>query len=99
VLQLLAAAAEEVAPKLSREASRRLGGKRDETPEISYFLNYSGLDRYNRQGVRFVFDPVARQLHYDGAAWREIVRRYPRSPQAEEAKKGLACLASLMSKR
>jgi len=94
VLQLLAAAAEEVAPKLSREASRRVG---EDAPVRSYYLNYSGLDRYNRQGVRFVFDREARQLHYDGAAWREIVRRYPRSVQATEARKQLARLAELMS--
>ncbi|HKE60486.1 MAG TPA: hypothetical protein VKB46_27455, partial [Pyrinomonadaceae bacterium] len=99
VLQLLAAAAEEVAPRLSRDAARRLGGNRAETSEASYFLNYSGLDRYNRQGVRFVFDPGGRQFHYDGAAWREIVRRYPRSSQAEEARMQLARLAELMSKR
>jgi hypothetical protein len=59
VLLLYAAAAESAAEKLTREAARRLnvnevmaGG----APQFSYFLNYSGLDRYNRQGVRFVFD-------------------------------------------
>ncbi len=96
VLELLAATVEEVAPKLSREAARRVG---EDATAFSYFLNYSGLDRYNRQGVRFVFDREARQLHYDGAAWKEIVRRYPRSVQAEEARKQLARLAALMAKR
>jgi hypothetical protein len=99
VLQLLGAAAEEVAVKLSRQASLRLVNNGEDAPVFSYFLNYSGLDRYNRQGVRFVFDREARQLHYDGAAWRVIVRRYPRSPQAEEARTQLARLAELMSKQ
>jgi len=92
VLLMYGDAAEEAARKLSREAERRFerrelppGG----APEFSYYLNYSGLDRYNRQGVTFTFDRAARQFHYDGAAWREIVRRYPNSPEAVEAKKRL----------
>jgi len=36
-----------------------------------------------------VFDAKSRRLHYDGAAWREILRRFPRSPQASEAKRRL----------
>lgn len=93
VLMLYAAAAEEAAARLSRDAGRRLnhaemvaGG----APEFSYFMNYNGLDRYNRQGIRFTFDSDAKRFHYDGAAWREIVRRYPQSPEAVEARKRLA---------
>jgi hypothetical protein len=92
VLLLYAEAAEAAAGKLSRDASRRLnhnemtaGG----SPEFSYFMNFNGLDRYNRQGIRFVFDPVAKRFHYDGAAWREIVRRYPQSAEAVQARKRL----------
>ncbi len=58
-------------------------------PEFSYFLNDPGLDRYNRQGVRFVFDAATKSLHYDGAAWREILRRYPQSAEAGEARNRL----------
>jgi hypothetical protein len=89
VLLLYAAAAESAAEKLTREAARRLnvnevmaGG----APQFSYFLNYSGLDRYNRQGVRFVFDGQTESIRYDGAAWREILRRYPHSPEAGQAR-------------
>jgi len=94
-------AAEEAAAKLSREAGRRFerrelpaGG----APEFSYYLNYNGLDRYNRQGVTFTFDRAAKQFHYDGAAWREILKRYPNSPEAVEARKHLAALARSASK-
>jgi hypothetical protein len=85
-------AAEEAAAKLSREARRRLDAREMEAggaPLASYFLNFSGLDRYNRSGVKFVFDPANRELHYEGAAWREIVRRYPQSAEAAEARKRL----------
>jgi hypothetical protein len=92
VLLLFGDAAEEASSRLARDASRRLskgemsaGG----APEFSYFMNFNELDRYNRQGVRFVFDSATRQFHYDGAAWRELVRRFPQSPEAIEARKRL----------
>jgi hypothetical protein len=88
-------AAEEAATQLSREATRRFERREiptDGAPEFSYFLNYSGLDRFNRQGVTFTFDRSAKQFHYDGTAWREIVQRYPHSVEAAEARKRLAAL-------
>ncbi|MCV4777184.1 glutaminyl-peptide cyclotransferase, partial [Escherichia coli] len=59
-------------------------------PAHSYFMNYVGLDRYNRQGVRFVWDARERRFRYDGAGWRELVRRYPHTPEAEQARRHLA---------
>jgi hypothetical protein len=93
VLLVFGDAAEEAAAKLSREARRRLDAREMEAggaPVASYFLNFSALDRYNRSGVKFVFNPSKRELHYDGAAWRELVRRYPQSAEAAEARKRLA---------
>lgn len=85
-------AAAEAAERLTREANRRLdpaemraGG----APPESYFLNYNGLDRLNRLGVRYVFDTSKQKYHYDGWAWREILRRHPRSPEAVEARRRL----------
>ena len=92
VLLLLADAAEQSSNKLTPDAIRRVSTNH-EAPELSYILNYSGLDRYNKLGVLFVFDAKSRRLHYDGAAWREILRRFPRSPQASEAKRRLEELA------
>jgi hypothetical protein len=95
VLLLYAEAAEEAARRLSRDAARRLeegemraGG----APAHSYFMNFSGLDRYRRHGVVFTFDAAAKRFHYDGAAWREILRRHPRSPEAAEARRRLDVL-------
>jgi hypothetical protein len=90
VLLLLGNTAEEQAAKLSRDAAKRLNGTTGSAPEFSYFLNYSGLDRYNRQNVRFVFNRATRRFHYDGAAWRELIRRYPSTPEALEASERLA---------
>jgi hypothetical protein len=94
VLLLFGNTAEELAAKLSNEAARRLKQDRGDALEFSYFLNYTGLDRYNRQGIKFVFDPSTKRFHYDGASWRELIRRYPRSPAAAEAKIKLDSLYS-----
>lgn len=87
VLLLLGDAAEEIASKLSRDAARRVNGNSGEAPEFSYYLNHTGLDRYNRLRIVFVFDEIAKRFHYDGAAWRELLRRYPKTPEAVEARK------------
>jgi hypothetical protein len=95
VLLLLGEAAEEAAQKLSREAVRRLDEdemRANRAPAFSYFMNYIGLDRYRRQGVDFIFNEVTKQYHYDGAGWRELVRRYPRSAEAALARQRLAAL-------
>jgi hypothetical protein len=94
VLLLLGDTAEELAAKISDDASRRLKQDRGDAPEFSYYLNYTGLDRYNRQGITFVFNQSTKRFHYEGAAWRELIRRYPHSPFATKAKIKLDSLYS-----
>lgn len=94
VLLLLGDTAEELAAKLSLDAARRLKDDLGDAPEFSYYLNYTGLDRYNRQGVMFVFDRSTKRFHYDGASWRELIRRFPHSLFATEAKIKLNSLYS-----
>jgi hypothetical protein len=95
VLLLLGATAEAHAAKLASDAAKRLNGNTASAPEFTYFLNYSGLDRYNRQRVTFLFNPATRRFHYDGAAWRELIRHHPNTPEALEARNRLADLAQL----
>ncbi len=93
VLLIYSLAAEEIAGRLSRDASRRLDEKEmtaGGAPVFSYYLNFNGLDRYNRQGITFVFDAREKRFRYDGEAWQELIHRYPQSPQAAEARKRLA---------
>lgn len=97
VLLLLGEAAAEAAPRLTREARRRLDEREIEAggaPPQSYYLNYNGLDRFRRNGIIFTFDATAKQYRYNGAAWREILRRHPRAPEAEEARRRLGALAA-----
>jgi hypothetical protein len=95
VLLIYCQAAEDVASRLSRDATRRLEETEMEAggaPLFSYFLNFNELDRYNRQRITFVFDAREKQFRYDGEGWQELVHRYPRSPEAVEARKRLAAL-------
>jgi len=89
VLLLLGDTAESLAGKLSLDAARRLKEDLGNAPDFSYYLNYTGLDRYNRQRVVFVFDKITKRFHYDGAAWRELIRHYPHSTAALAARKRL----------
>lgn len=92
VLLLYGEAAEVAAAKLSHDAERRLDKTEMDAngaPLHSYYLNFNELDRYRRQGITFAFDRETKRFHYDGAAWREIMRRYPRSPEAVQARERL----------
>ncbi len=87
-LLLLGEAAEHAAERLTRDAKRRVG---DEEPGVGlskrdYFLNFAGLDRYNRAGVTFDYDQAAERIVYDGEAYRELLRRYPRSEEAKQVR-------------
>ena len=101
VLLILGAAAEDAARKLSNEAARRLDEaemKANRAATFTYFINFNGLDRYRRLGIDFVFDDATRQYHYDGATWREILRRYPRSTEADEAQRRIDLFVSGLTK-
>jgi hypothetical protein len=98
VLLFLGDTAEDLAAKLSVDAARRLKDGLGDAPEFSYYLNYTGLDRYNRQRVGFFFDKATKRFHYDGAAWRELIRRYPRSREASTARERLNLLDSISHK-
>ena len=81
---------EAATPALSKQAASRLKAgemKASAAPIHSYFLNFNMLDRYRKLGITFLFDTKLRQYHYDGASWAEIVKRFPASPEAPEAKK------------
>lgn len=97
-LMILGAAAEGAAERLSREANRRVGeNDSDAEPNAGltkgdFLLNYAGLDRYNRIGVTFDYDAASDRIVYDGAAYRELLRRYPRSAAAQGAQARLANL-------
>lgn len=88
VLLLLGDTAEELASKLTQSAARKLNAPFT-APEYSYYLNHPSLDRYNRQNVNFTFNPSTKRLHYDGSAWRLLLRQHPNTPEAAAARQRL----------
>lgn len=93
VLLLFGDSAEEAAATLTKSVTRKLNPL-GAAPEFSYYLNYPGLDRYNRLRITFVFDTSTKRFHYNGAAWREVIRRYPKSQEASQALKRLETVYS-----
>jgi hypothetical protein len=98
-LVALGKAAEHAAEKLARDAQRRLGVKTeagngaDNLLRRDLMLNFAGLDRFNRAGVTFDYLKTVDRIVYDGAVYRELLRRYPRSAEAREARERLEILA------
>ena len=99
ILLLLGDLTEEVALKISGDATRRLDRREmaaSGAPLHSFYLNYVSLDRYRKLGINFVFNSSAKLLHYDGASWREIISKFPKSSEAGEAQKRLDSLKEKM---
>ena len=101
ILLLLGDLVEEEALVLSKKASEKLNRREmaaSGAPLHSFYLNYSGLDRYRKLGIRFLFNINTRTYHYDGAAWFELVAKFPKSQEAAEAGKRLDFLKEKMAR-
>jgi hypothetical protein len=99
ILLLLGDLLEEIALKLSGDATKRLDRREmaaSGAPLHSFYLNYVSLDRYRKLKVNFLFNPKAKLLHYDGASWREILDKSPNSAESVEAQKRLDSLKEKM---
>ena len=97
ILLLFGDLLEETAGRLSRDAGSRLSRKEmaaTGAPLHSYYLNFVSLDRYRKLGVLYQFNASTRQYHYDGSSWKEILAKFPESPEAIEATKRLNSLRS-----
>lgn len=99
ILLLLGDLIEEIALKLSAEATRRLDKREmaaSGAPLHSFYLNYVSLDRYRKLGINFLFNSNTKLFHYDGWSWKEIVAKFPKSNEATEAQKRLDVLKTKM---
>ncbi len=102
MLLLFGDTVEEMAAQLSRQAVSRIPRKEmaaSGAPIHSFYLNFNMLDRYRKLGVIFLFNPTTRLYHYEGASWKEIIAKYPASPEAAEAQKRLDALKLKMEKK
>ncbi len=101
ILLLFGDLCEETAATLTKSANSRLSRKEmaaSAAPLHSYYLNFVSLDRYRKLGILFLFNSTAKQFHYDGASWKEIVAKSPGSPESVEAQKRLDSLKLKMEK-
>lgn len=92
---------EDTAAKFTKDATSRLDRREmaaSAAPLHSYYLNFVSLDRYRKLGVVFLFNTNTRQFHYDGAAWNEIIKKFPASNEAAEAQKRLDSLKEKMAR-
>ena len=99
ILLLMGDLMEETALKLSNQATKQLDRREmaaSGAPLHSFYLNYVALDRYKRLGIVFLFNSNAKLFHYDGANWREIIKKSPKSNEAVEAQKRLDSLKEKM---
>jgi hypothetical protein len=87
---LLGQEAERVAESLSPRTHRRLAEVRARDARIrDYYLSDAGLDRFSRLGLVFDFDESTGEFIYDRKAYRDIVRRFPKSEEAKLARQRL----------
>lgn len=87
-LMVLGGEAERAAQTLTESSHRKKIGRRwgaGGRPAEEVYLNFESLDRYNRLGVRFRFDPINARYLYDGYAYRELTRTQPSHPLAAAA--------------
>ncbi len=99
ILLLFGDLMEEIALKMSSDAARRLSRREmaaSGAPLYSFYLNYASLDRYQRLGIGFVFNSSTRLFHYNGASWREIIKKTPATNEAVEAQRRLDALTVKM---
>lgn len=86
-LTLLAQAAEAACEELTRDARKRIedegkSASATHTSRREWMLSFSGLDRWNREGIMFEYAAAKDALVYDGAAYKELLKKYPRSLEA-----------------
>lgn len=79
------------AQTLSHNANRRLKNLQEEQSDRrrDYYLSDTGLDRYSKLGVRFQYAEKSGEYIYDGQVYHDLVKRFPRSEQAEAARRHL----------
>jgi hypothetical protein len=102
ILLLFGDLAEETALRMSRDATRRLDRREmaaSGAPLHSFYLNFVSLDRYRKLGIVFLFNSNTKNYHYEGASWREIIAKHPKSAEALEAQKRLDSLKEKLERR
>jgi hypothetical protein len=83
--------AEAAAQKLTSDAKKKFADEPQAglPPLWTLYSNFAGLSRFRKLGVQIFLNRSDLSFHYDGHWWKEILRRFPDSPEAREAAKRL----------
>jgi hypothetical protein len=101
-LLVIGEAADRAAATLTEHARRRLKNLDEQNAKVArrdYYLNDVGLDRYSKLGVAFDFRDDSTQYVYDGKAYREVLKRFPHSEEAQVARDRLDRLAQSFARQ
>jgi hypothetical protein len=91
---LLGEEAERIAGTLGQRTRRRLAEVRGAVADPrDYYLSDAGLDRYSKLGVVFDFNESTAEFVYDGKAYRDLVKRFPKSEEAALARERLQAIS------
>jgi hypothetical protein len=97
---LLGEEAERIAGTLGQRARRRLAEVRGAVADPrDYYLSDAGLDRYSKLGVVFDFNESTAEFVYHGKAYRDLVKRFPKSEEATLALERLQAINKKSSGR
>jgi hypothetical protein len=89
-LLAMAEEADHASVSLTQNARKRLKDVDERGDKLrDYYLSDAGLDRYSKLGIAFNFKQSTTEYVYDGKAYRDIVKRFPHSPEAQQARKQL----------
>jgi len=94
--------AERCAASLNSHARKRLADLNASLPNAAprdYYLNDSGLDRFNKMQVNYDFNQATGEYVYDGKAYQQILARFPSSEEARKARAHLDATHQRLAKR
>lgn len=92
-LLLFAEDGDRLASLLNRTAHQHLKDFAEETAHVrvrDLYLSDPGLDRFSKLGVQFDYSEKSGEYVYEGQAYRDLIRRFPKSPEAAIARRQLA---------
>jgi hypothetical protein len=84
---------------LKGTAQRHLKNLDDEIRARDFYLSDPGLDRFSKLGVRFDYSEKTGEYVYDGQAYRDLIRRFPKSPEAALGRQALALMQQKLAQK
>jgi hypothetical protein len=94
--------ADRASASLTRRARKRLEGVDPRSLRAGlryYYLSDAGLDRYSRLRLVYNFNEATAEYVYDGRAYRDLIRRFPSSREAQLARQRLELVEQKLARQ